>query len=433
MSVVLFIFIRCTFALQTDALTRRDTKLRMLLQSPEHKPILSDKDYAASFCTSVPSAHVSATMRRARSSPQFDEDDETLLELKLLPTKRIAQEFSQDALILPKSFMDLEVMFEQLLKILSAAHARGGKRGTPLESLKDDMLRLYQRTLKKEHLKQIVALVPNCLIVGHAWKDGKFCHRTVSINTANLDLRPGQQVLHAKCLTDMKVCFRQSMLAFLRARHAEFLQSKHPELKLDPDRINQWHAEFDLGAVKLPASDLPPLPQAQVHDAIHNSIMKDTVVEITPEIEKAFEKHQAETMTLEKMKHIRDCSKSAIGLQNIEKLQKYELNQFALQLSYKAVDKQNAETVFRTAADALRGLFRQRSKVALPLADVLKTLQQSKGLTFKSNLDALNMVDQLVERLPTFFSRKKFPTHGEMVRFPSSELFPWHQSREYPQ
>jgi len=59
------------------------------------------------------------------------------------------------------------------------------------------------------------------------------------------------------------------MLSFLRARHAEFLQSNHPELKLDPDRINQWHAEFDLGAVKTPVSDLPPLPQAQVHDAIH--------------------------------------------------------------------------------------------------------------------------------------------------------------------
>jgi hypothetical protein len=41
-------------------------------------------------------------------------------------------------------------------------------------------------------------------------------------------------------------------------------------------------------------------------------------------------------------------------------------------------------------------------------------------------LDALDMVDQLVQKLPTFFSRKKYPTHGEMVRFPSANLFPWH-------
>jgi hypothetical protein len=412
-----------------------DAELRMRLQSSKHRPFLTDKDYASSFCTSLRVAPVSAEMQYSRRSPQFNEDEDKLLELKLAPSKgtSVVQEFGLDALMLPKSFMDLEAIFEELLKILSTAHARGGKCGTPLESLKDDMLRLYQRSFRQEHLKQIIALAPDCIIVDHAWKDGKFCHRTVSINTSKLNLRPNQQVLHAKCLTDMKASFRSSMVSYLQARHAEFLQANHPELNLDPGCISQWHADFNLSSVPLPTVELPPLPPAEAKDRVHSSIIKDQTVKISPEIEKAFEKHQAETMTLEKLKHIQDCSKSAIGLQNLQKLQKYELDQFALQQSYKVIDEKNAETIFRAAADALRGLFKQRNKVALPLADVLKTLHHSKGLTFKSDLDALEMVDQLAQKLPTFFSRKKYPTHGEMVRFPSAELFPWHQLRSYPQ
>jgi hypothetical protein len=398
----------------------------MLLPSSKHRPVLSDKDYASSFCASSRAAPAFAVALPACRSPQFDEDEDKLLELKLAPYNGIVREFSLDALILPKSFMDLEVIFEQVLKILATAHARGSKRGTPLESLKEDMLRLYQRSFRQEQLKQIIALAPHCITVDHAWKDGKFCHRTVSINTSNLNLRPEQQVLHAKCLTDMKASFRSSIVSFLRARNLEFVQANHPELKLDPERSFQWHADFDLGSVQIPTVELPPLPLAQSSDSTRSSIVKVTAVKITPEIEIAFEKHQTETMTTEKMKHIQDCSKSAIGLQNIQKLQKYELDQFALQHSYKVLDEKNAETVFRTAADALRGLFKQRDKLALPLADVLKTLHHSKGLTFKSDLDALDMVDQLVQKLPTFFSRKKYPTHGEMVRFPSANLFPWH-------
>lgn len=413
----------------------RDAELRMRLQSSKHKPFLSDKDYASSFCASSTAATVSAETRPTCKSPQFDEDEEKLLELKLAPSKGIGivQEFGLDALMLPKSFMDLEATFEELLKILSTAHARGGKRGTPLESLKDDMLRLYHRPFRKEHLKQIIALAPDSIIVYHSWKDGKFCHRTVSINTSKLNLRPNQQVLHAKCLADMRASFRSSMVSYLRACHSEFLHANYPELKLDPDRIFQWHAEFDLSSVPLPTVELPPLPPAEAHHCVHSSIIKDQTVKITPEIEEAFEKYQSENMTVEKMKHIQDCSKSAIGLQNIQKIQKYELDQFALQQSYKVLDEKNAETIFRAAADALRGLFKQRNKVALPLADVLKTLHHSKGLTFKSDLDALEMVDQLVQKLPTFFSRKKYPTHGEMVRFPNADLFPWHQLRAYPQ
>jgi hypothetical protein len=405
----------------------------MRLQASKHRQFLSDKDYASSFCKSSKAELICSETHISRGSSLFDEDEDKLLELKLAPSRQgIVNEFGLDALMLPKSFMDLEAIFEELLKILSTAHARGGKRGTPLESLKDDMLRLYQRSFRKEHLKHIIALAPDCILVDHAWKDGKFCHRTVSINTSKLNLRSNQQVLHAKFLTDMIANFRLSMVSYLRARHAEFLRANYPELNLDPERICQWHAEFDLGSVPLPIVELPPLPLVEAHDGVINAIIKDKTVKITPEIEKAFEKHQSETMTSEKLKHIQDCSKSAIGLQNIQKLQKYELDQFALQQSYKVLDEKNAESIFRAAADALRGLFKQRNKVALPLADVLKTLHHSKGLTFKSDLDALEMVDQLALKLPTFFSRKKYPTHGEMVRFPSTELFPWHQLRPYP-
>jgi hypothetical protein len=403
----------------------------MLLQSSDVKPVLSDKDYAASLPT-VSSSVVSHAPQFARSSPQFDEDDDELLDLKLQATKGFAEEFSEDALLLPKSFIELEVIFEQVLKILSTAYARGGRRGTPLDSLKDDMSRLYFRSFKTEHLKQIMALAPNCLVVGHAWKDGKFCHRTVSINTSAMNIRPDQQILHSKCLSDMKSSFRLSMISFLRARHAEFLQSRHPELKIHPERTSQWHADFDLCAVQLPVTELPALPQVQVDDSAIK-LIKDVDVKITPEIERAFEQHQSETMSSEKLRHIKDCSKSAIGLQNIEKLQRYELSQFALQHSFKTADEKNAESALRLAADALRCLFRQRSKLALSLSDVLKSLHQTKGLTFKSDIDALDMVDKLVERLPSFFSKKKYPTHGEMLRLSSSDPLPWHQSRDYPQ
>jgi hypothetical protein len=410
-----------------------------LLQSHEHRPLLSDKDYASSLCT--PSSSLTAVVPppvplRACRSPQFAEDDKEILEMKLNRTESsVGAESRQDdldaALLLPKAFLDLEVIFEQVIKILATAHVRGGKRGTPLENLKDDMSRLYKRSLRKEHLKQILALVPDCLIVSHAFLDGKFCHRTVSINTSKMNLRPGEQIIHEKFLKDMKSSLRQSNLSFLRARHTEFLQTHHPHLKLDPERISQWHADFDLSAVHLPIIDLPPLPQAQASTATSN--VEEKAVKITPEIQKAFEKYQAETMTPAKLKHIRDCSKSEIGKQNIEKLQNFELNQFALQQTFKVADEKNAESKFRTAADALRCLFRQRSKPSLPVADVLKVLQQSRGLTFKSNLDAMDMVNDIVDKLPNFFSKKKFPTHGEMIMFSSSELFPWHQPRAYPQ
>jgi hypothetical protein len=407
---------------------------RLLLQSSEHRPILSDKDYASSIC--VPPASVAipcfAPPPFRCSSPLFDEEDSKLLELKLKPAMGGVEEFSPDALMLPKSFMDLEVTFDQVLKILATAHARGGvgKRGTPFEALKGDMEYKYQRSFRKEHLQQIAALVPDCLIIGHAWKDGKSCHRTVSINTSKMNLCLDRQVLHSKCLTDMKSSLRQSMFSFLQTRHTEFLQTNHPELKLNPERnlLNKWHADFDLSAVQLPSVDLPPLPQVEV--PVTHSVVKDVVLKITPEIEQAFEKIQAETMTLEKIKYIADCSKSEVGKQNIEKLNKYELTKYALQHSFKIADERDAETKFRMAADALRCLFIHRNKPALSLADVLKVLQQTKGLTFKSSLDAMDMVNQLVEKLPAFFSRKKYPTHGEMVRFSSSELFPWHQPRE---
>jgi hypothetical protein len=418
-----------------------DLEHRLLLQSPEHLPILSDKDYASSNyvpptsvaeCAALPPSIPCLPPTHVRcSSPLFDEDERVLSEMKLKPAKGVAEEFSLDALILPKSFMDLEVIFDQVLKILATAHARGGvgKRGTPLEALKGDMERMYQRSFRKEHLQQITALVPDCLILSHTCKDGKACHRTVCINTSKMNLCLDRQVIHWKYLAEMKSSLRQSMLSFLQTRHTEFLQKYHPELKLNPERnlSYKWHADFDLSAVHLPSIDLPPLPQVEV-PVIH-SVIKDVVVQITPEIELAFEKIQAETMTPEKLQYITDCSKSAIGKQNIEKIQKYELKQFALQQSFKLADERDAETKFQMAADALRCLFRHRNKPALPLADVLKVLQQTKGLTFKSSLDAMDMVNQVVEKLPAFFSRKKFPTYGEMVRFLSSELFPWHKPR----
>ncbi len=416
-----------------------------LLQSHEHRPILSDKDYASSLCT--PSTPLPAVVpppvpSRDCRSPQFDEDDveplddKDIKEVKLNRTESSvgveSRQADLDALLLPKAFLDMEVIFAQVIRILATAHVRGGKRGTPLENLKDDMATLYKRSLRIEHLKQILALVPDCLVVSHAFSEGKFCHRTVSINTSKMNLRPGEQIIHDKFLIDMKSSLRQSNLSFLRARHTEFLQTHHPHLKLDPERISQWHADFDLSAVHLPIIDLPPLPQAQASTASSN--VEEKAVKITPEIQKAFEKHEAETMTPAKLKHIRDCSKSEIGKQNIAKLQNFELNQFALQQTLKVADDKNAESKFRTAADALRCLFRQRSKPALPVADVLKVLQQSRGLTFKSNLDAMDMVNDIVDKLPNFFSKKKFPTHGEMIMFSgSSELFPWHQPRAYPQ
>ena len=404
----------------------------MLLQAAEHRPMLSDKEYASAFFTSSP--HVSSSQSQFRcKSPQFEENEDDLEDLKLAPVREFAQEFSQDALMLPKSFLDLEVVFEQVLKILASAHAKR-KKHTPLDSLKDDMATMYHRTLGEEHLRQIMALVPSCLQVGHNWtKDGKSYYRTVSINTTNLNLRPGQEVLHTQCLTDMKTSLRQSMLSFLQARHIEFLQSHHPELKLNPDRISHWHADFDLGAVQLPTVELPPLPQAQTKDSTHTPI-KNMAVEITPEIVAAFEKQQAETpVPQDKLEFIRDSSKSAIGLQNIEKLRKHELNQFALQQSFKAADEKNAEITFRSAADALRSYFRQRSKKALPLADVLKALHLVKGLALKNDLDASDMVDRIAEKLPQYFLRKKYPTHGEMVLVLSSEPLPWNATRQYPQ
>lgn len=391
------------------------------------------------MCTpSTSSAHGVAPPVPPRTcrSPQFDEDDKDLSEMKLIRTESSVGAESRsdrkDDWLLPKAFLDLEIIFELVIRILATAHVRGGKRGTPLENLKDDMLKLYQRSLRKEHLKQILALVPDCLIVSHAWKDGKFCHRTVSINTSKMNLRPGEQIIHAKFLEDMKCSLRQSNLSFVRARHTEFLQKHHPHLKLDPERISQWHADFNLSLVQLPIKDLPPLPQAQASAASSN-VVEDEAVKITPEIQKAYEKHEAETMTPAKLKHIRDCSKSAIGLQNLEKLRNFELTQFALQEKFKVADEKNAESKFRTAADALRCLFRQRDKRALPVADVLKVLQQSRGLTFKSALDAMDMLNDIVEKLPNFFSKKKFPTNGEMIMFSSSELLPWHQPRVYPQ
>jgi hypothetical protein len=403
----------------------------MLLQSAE--PTLSDKDYAALRTSSSPSAVASSAMYPACRSPKFDEDEEELADLKLIPGKGRAQEFSEDALMLPKSFMDLEVIFEQMLKILASAHARR-KKHTPLDSLKGDMASMYDRSLKEDHLRQITALVPQCLLVGHSWtKDGKSYYRTVSINTAHLNLRPGQEVLHVQCLADMKSSLRESMLSLLRARHSEFLQANHIELAVNPERISQWHADFDLGAVQLPATELPPLPQVQAADSARKSI-KDFTVEITPEVEAAFEKHRAETPMPPGMRQfIRDSSKSAIGLQNIEKLRKHELSQFALQQSFKAADEKNAETTFRSAANSLRSYFLQRSTKVLPIADVLKALLLSKGLALTGNLDASNMVDRLVDKLPQFFLRKKYATQGEKVLILSSEPFPWYKSREYPQ
>jgi len=409
----------------------------MLLQSAEHRPILSDKDYAAAFCAAAPSLRASAAAHpggggAASTMPKFEEHDDELEDLKLLAGKGPAQEFSLDALMLPKAFLDLEVIFEQVLKVLATAHAKR-KKNTPLDSLKGDIATTYHRSLTENHLRQITALVPQCLLVGHSWtKDGTSYYRTVCINTANLNMRPGQEVLHVQCLTDMKASLRQSMLSFLQARHSEFLQAHHPELKLNPERTSQWHADFDLGAVQLPTSELPPLPQPTAH-ASRPSI-RDKTVEITPEILAAFEQHEAATpMPRDKKQFIRDSSKSAIGLQNIEKLRQYEISQFALQQSFKVADEKNAEVTFRSAADAIRCYFRQRSKKALPLADVLKALHLTKGLALKNDLAASDMVDRLVADLPLYFLRKKYPTHGEMVLVLSSEPFPWNPTRVYPQ
>ncbi len=435
-SLILLIILKCS-----------DSERRFLLQSPEHRQILSDKDYASSVRS--PSSSVAARVAPpvARRSPQFDEDDDTIKKLKLAPneedskTRVDAKCATKDALMLPKSFIDLEVIFEHVLNFLAVAHAKAGRpKPIPLEALKSDMMRVYPRSFRNEHLQQIIALVPNCLIVGHAWKDGK-CHRTVSINSSNINLGCETKlhsdekrvfIIHEKCLMDMKSSLRQSMLSFVRARHVEYLQTNHPELKLDPERIFQFHANFDFSALLLPTADLPLLPQVEVSSSTH-SIVKDTAVKITPEIEQAFKNHEAETMTLAKRNHIKACSKSAIGLQNIEKVQKFELIQFAQQQSDKIANEKNAETIFRTSANSLRALFRQRGKTALPQADVLKILQQTKGLTFKNSLDTMDMLKQLVEKLPNFFSLKKFPTHGDMVMFLSSDVLPWQHVREYPQ
>jgi hypothetical protein len=336
---------------------------------------------------------------------------------ELLPSKEPAQEFSLDALMLPKAFLDLEVIFKQVLKVLAIANAKSKKK-TPLASLKRDI-----QSLSENHLRQITALVPQCLLVGHSWtKDGALSFRTVCIKTDS-----GFQ-----CVTDMKASLRQSMLTFLQARHSEFLQAHHAALIFKPEGTSQWHAEFDWRAVQLPAWALPPLPQPTAH-ASRPSI-RDKTVEITPEILAAFEQHEAATpMPRDKQRFNNDSSKSAIGLQNIEKLRQYEISQFALQQSFKIADEKNALITFRSAAEAMRCYFRQRSKKALPLADVLKALHLTKGLALKNDLAASGMVDRLVADLPQYFLRKKYPTHGEMVLVLSSEPFPWNPPRVYPQ
>ena len=96
-------------------------------------------------------------------------------------------------------------------------------------------------------------------------------------------------------------------------------------------------------------------------------------------------------------------------------------------------DEKNALITFRSAADAIRCYFRQRSKKALPLADVLKALHLTKGLALKNDVAASDMVDRLVADLPQYFLRKKYPMQGQMVLVLSSELFPWSQIRVYPQ
>ena len=343
---------------------------------------------------------------------------------KLLASKEPAQEFSLDALMLPNAFLDLEVIFKQVLKVLVIANAKSKKK-TPLDSLKRDIATSLDRSLSENHLRQITALVPQCLLVGHSWtKDGTSYYRTVCIKT---DIGSGFQ-----CVTDMKASLRQSMLTFLQARHSEFLQINYPELIFNPVGTSQWHAEFDWRAVQLPASELPPLPQPTAH-ASRPSI-RDKTVEITPEILAAFEQHEAATpMPRDKKQFNNDSSKSGIGLQNIEKLRQYEISQFALQQSFKVADEKNAEVTFRSAADAIRCYFRQRSKKALPLADVLKALHLTKGLALKNDLAASDMVDRLVADLPQYFLRKKYPTHGEMVLVLSSEPFPWNPTRVYPQ
>ena len=336
------------------------------------------------------------------------------------------------AVLQPDAFFDLVVLFERVLLVLAIAHAKH-LTNTPLDSLKGDIATSYHRSLTDNHLRQIMALVPKCLLVGRSLtKDGKSYFHTVCINTANLNMRPGQEVLHVQCLTDMKASLRQSMLSFLQARHSEFLQAHHPELKLNPERTSQWHADFDWRAVQLPTSDLPLLLQPTAH-ASRPSI-RDKTVEITPEIRTAFQQHEDATpMLRDKKEFIRDSSKSAIGLQNIEKLRQYEISQFALQQSFEVAEQKNAEVTLRSAADAIRCYFRQRSMKALPLADVLKALHLTKGLALKNDVAASDMVDRLVADLPQYFLRKKYPTQGQMVLVLSSELFPWSQIRVYPQ
>ena len=68
-----------------------DNQLKMLLQSAEHRPILSDKDYAAAFCAAAPSLRASAAAHpggggAASTMPKFEEHDDELEDLKLLVT-----------------------------------------------------------------------------------------------------------------------------------------------------------------------------------------------------------------------------------------------------------------------------------------------------------------------------------------------------------
>ncbi len=317
---------------------------------------------------------------------------------------------------LPQAFLDLELLLEKVIRILATAKSRSGTRGTPLKNLQTDMLTSHGTSFTIEHLNAILVLVPDCIQVS---RTGQTCSLKL------MKFGPGERIIDLqKVVQDMKVAFRQSSLSFVRARYDAFAKTQHPGPA----------PKFDTSLVQLPTIDLPRRPPTRASTARSNGV-EDQAVIITPEIKRAFDLHCAKTMTPVKAKYIKDCSKSALGLQNLEKIQNFELQEFALQEQFKVAQEKNAELKFQTAADALRCLFSHRGKSSLPVADVLKVLRQTRGLAFKSDKDASDMLNAIVERLPNSFSKNTISSQGKNVwiKFSSSDLFPWHQSRVYPQ
>jgi hypothetical protein len=145
---------------------------------------------------------------------------------------------------LPQAFLDLELMFGQVIQILATTKAKCGDRGTPLKNLQTDMLTLHRTSLRIEHLNAILALVPDCIHVSRT------C-RTYSVKF--MKFGPGERIINLqKFVKDMNVSFRQSSLSFVRARYDAIAKTQHPEPA----------PKFDLSLVQLPIIDLPLLPPA---------------------------------------------------------------------------------------------------------------------------------------------------------------------------